>query len=225
MFRFTNCSDATRESFSRDREDLERDLESKGYAKLSSVSAGLAVTLLAVFLLSSVEKIAALLSGRAAWHPVILGTPWLRARAVGAMAASLAADILAVCLLAFQSSLGVRFSLALLLVYTIFGARISEAAVSKEGCRCLWGILEANSRSGFFVRNLGLMAIAAVSLVVKLDPRPGVRSLSAGAVLLSLVALGIFVADWLARSRASPRPRNEDATSDGSLTMIGRSKR
>jgi hypothetical protein len=153
--------------------------------------------LLATFVLSSVEKAIAVKTGSASWHPVMLANARRHRHAEGIMAASLAADLAAVALLAARPAIGAVVSAALIAVYS--GAALSaHLQTGDQECRCLWKLLNTSTRAGLLARNAVLLALAlSVGLA---EPKPSAPGLASGVALLGLLILGVRTVERATRT-------------------------
>jgi hypothetical protein len=150
---------------------------------LDAIVNGARWALVIVFAFAVIEKIQALKSGSAAWHPVMLVSACRRRWATHLMAGSLAVDVVAIGLLIGDQVKGGLLSAVLVVVYSIAGARVHIQ--SAEECRCLWKLLNTSTRRGLVVRNCVLVLLAG--LVMTGSPAISMPGLVWGAALLVVV--------------------------------------
>jgi hypothetical protein len=165
-----------------------------------------------VFSLAVVEKISALATRSAAWHPVMLLSP-LRRRFAGLLiGASLVADLLTVGLLLMLPSVGGAMSMTLTLAYTIAARDVHY--VSDQGCRCFWKLPSTSTRAGLFFRNSLLLLLGA--LVATKPPSISGEGLAGGALLLGVILAAHRIVDVVATPSVFQRSENGQRGQEGS---------
>lgn len=164
-----------------------------------------------VLLLAVAEKAAALRSGAAQWHPVMLVSEWRRTHASILMLSSLVADTAAALCLVIAPPVGSVIAVGLVTLYTIVGIR---AHVDGGECRCFWRVLNAGTLAGLIVRNTLLVLLAFVSF--RAPATNDLAGLVVAPGVVALVAVVTRVADEWSRSRQRHAERAALTAAEGS---------
>jgi Methylamine utilisation protein MauE len=159
------------------------------------------LVLQAVFLLAAVDVAKVLASGSGRWHPMILASPWRRARADLLLAASLVADITSLILVEFAPRVGAVLIGVLLVVYTGAARRVHSSGPGR-GCRCLGRFMNTSSLPGLVARNAFLLGFVFLTFFGSHDPGGDwISDLAIGAILTTAVAGVTHLVDVRAGSR------------------------
>lgn len=172
-----------------------------------ALSDGARWSLFIAFALAALEKATILRAGPAAWHPMMLRSPFRRKHATGLIATSLAADLAALMLLGTQPETGALWSIGLVITYTIAAPPVASA--NGDECRCFWKVLNTTTRLGLATRNTLLLLLA--SLVFVVGPRPSIFSALLPIAFLPLVHAAGRVADGVDPSAGTERPHSGSA--------------
>lgn len=168
-----------------------------------------------VFSLSLAEKLLALRSNSAAWHPVLVQTAWTRRHARVLMSLSFVADLVAVVLLVVVPSLGGVAGAALLLAYTGAAWRLHDATQAGP-CRCFYGLLNTSNGTAFLLRNTLLFTIALTTLLEPIRAMP--QSFSAVPWAMALMGSVMLASRFgLRRPQAAARDVNSVEGEDGRI--------
>jgi hypothetical protein len=147
--------------------------------------------LMTLLVLAALEKLASLLRGTAAWHPVLLVSPTRRRWAGWLMGASLLADSTALFLLVASPRRGAALTLALIVVYT--SAALPLHTHRSSDCRCFSNYFNSKTRSGLVARNAWIVLMTV--LVLLTSPNASWIGLSLGGLLLATTLLLIRLVD------------------------------
>lgn len=170
---------------------------------MGHVAEGARWVLALAFLLAAMEKVLALRSRSAAWHPVMLVSPVRRRLANTLFSISAVADICAVVLLILAPRNGGVLAGALVFTYTVAGWSV-HAGGHEEQCDCFWRVLNTYTREGLLVRN-SLLIVSAILVST------GVSSQQLSGVLwgIALSALIVGSTQFVERRKRSAVAREE----------------
>lgn len=147
--------------------------------------------LMAVFVLTAVEKGQTLWAQSAAWHPVMLVSQARRRHARTLMAGALVADLAVLGLLVLLPRVGGVAGAVLVAAYTLLAVPVYSSAGGGAGCRCFWKVLDTTTWPGSLARNLVLVALA---LGVGLQSPTGLGLPELASAVALIVVLSVFVA-------------------------------
>lgn len=181
-----------------------------------SQAAGLVVT--AFFGASVLDKIGRLRQGTAAYHPVVVARPALRAFPRTWLGLSVVAETLTICLLHAARSVGGAGAIGLLGLYTVV-AWPAVAVPTAGACRCLGvAFLDAVSPGALVLRN-SVLAVGALAWCW--GPGTGFARASRPIVVFNVLVL-IGVVAVAARMPRDRRNRAEPITVHGTESMPSR---
>lgn len=127
---------------------------------LDAAVRGAAIVLAALFALAAAHKIDVVRTGGAAGDPLISSSGVLRRHPVLALGTAIVSELLASTLLVVAPALGYAVALALVSTYTVALRRLP----ANEPCRCFGSVLLVDRKSTAVIRNIAIVAVAALAL-------------------------------------------------------------
>lgn len=158
---------------------------------VGAVADGARWALVALLTLAATEKLASLLHGTAAWHPILLASPTRRRWAGALMTTSFFVDCASVLLLIASTRLGAALALSLIVTYS--WAAIPIHRQERSDCRCFFKYFKSQTRFGLLARNGWLLLLA--TLIFVSPPNWSSSGVVWGAVLLGVTQVFTTIAD------------------------------